>query len=119
MSMSESNSDKTPLIRNAILVLLLVSVALIVHNIFGQNGFLAARRQRKEVQMLQEQILHLKQENQQLGKENHALRSDPSAIEGPAYGMGLAKPGQKIYILPGSTPTNSPPPTAKQPPPHP
>jgi cell division protein FtsB len=119
MGMSESSPDKTPFIRNAILVLLLVSVALIVHNIFGQNGFLAARRQRKEVQMLQEQILHLKQENQQLGKENHALRSDPSAIEGPAHALGLAKPGQKIYILPDPAPTSSPPPTIKQTPSHP
>jgi cell division protein FtsB len=110
--MSESNPDKMPVIRNAILVLLLVSIALIVHNIFGQNGYLAARRQRKELQALQERILRLKQENEQLGKENHALKSDPSAIEGPARGMGLAKPGEKIYILPDQAPAHAPPPAA-------
>ena len=100
--MNDSNFDTTALYRNGILVLLLVSVALIVHNIFGQNGYLASRRQLKELQTLQQQILQLQQENEELEKENRALKSDPAAIERKAReDLHLAKPGEKIYTVPG------------------
>ena len=99
--MNDSNFDTTALYRNGILVLLLVSIALIVHNIFGQNGYLASRRQRQELETLQQQILQLKQDNDQLDKENRALKSDPAAIERKAREeMHLVKPGEKIYTLP-------------------
>ena len=113
--MNDSNFGNTALYRNGILVLLLVSIALIVHNIFGQNGYLALRRQRKEFQTLQQQLLQLKQENEQLDKENRALKSDPAAIERMAREqMHLAKPGEKIYTLPDKAPTNPPPPTGRE-----
>ena len=102
----------TAFYRNGILVLLLVSIALIVHNIFGQNGFLASRQQRKELHTLQQQILQLKQENDQLEKANRALKSDPAAVERLAREqMHLAKPGEKIYVRPDQAPANPPPPT--------
>lgn len=111
--MNDSNFDTTALYRNGILVLLLVSIALIVHNIFGQNGYLASRQQQKELQTLQQQILRLKQENEQLDKENRALKSDPAAIERLAREqMHLAKPGEIIYTLPSKAPENPPPPPA-------
>ena len=50
--MKDWKLDTTALYRNGILVLLLVSIALIVHNVFGQNGYLASRRQQKELQAL-------------------------------------------------------------------
>jgi cell division protein FtsB len=113
--MNDSNFDTTALYRNAILVLLLVSIALIVHNIFSQNGYLASRRQRKELQTLQQKILQLQQENEQLDKENRALKSDPAAIERLAREqMGLSKPGEKIYKLPNKAPANPAPPTGKE-----
>jgi cell division protein FtsB len=98
---NESNSDMTALYRNGILVLLLVSIALIIHNIFGQNGYLASRRQQKELHTLEQKNLQLQQENDQLEKENRALKSDPAAIERKAREeMHLVKPGEKIYTLP-------------------
>jgi cell division protein FtsB len=97
--------DTTALYRNGILVLVLFSFALIVHNVFSQNGYLASRRQQKELQTLQQKIQQLKQENEQLDKENRALKSDPAAIERWAREqMGLAKPGEKIYTLPEKAP---------------
>ena len=112
--MNDSNFDTTALYRNGILVLLLVSIALIVHNIFGQNGYLASRRQRQELKTLQQQILQLRQDNEQLDKENRALKSDPAAIERLAREqMHLAKPGEKIYTLPDKAPANPPPSTGK------
>ena len=113
--MDDSNFDTTALYRNGILVLLLVSVALIVHNIFGQNGYLASRHQQKELQTLQQRILQLQQENEQLDKENRALKTNPAAIERLAREqMHLAKPGEKIYTLPDKAPASPPPPTGKE-----
>ena len=113
--MNDSNFDNSALYRNGILVLVLVSIALIVHNIFGQNGYLASRRQQKELQTLQQKILQLKQENDQLDKENRALKSDPAAVERIAREqMHLAKPGEKIYTLPDKTPANPPPAKGKE-----
>jgi cell division protein FtsB len=103
--MKEFHFDKATLYRNGVLVLLLVSIALIVHEIFGQNGYLALRRQQKELQTLQQQIQQLKQENEQLDKQIKALKSDPAAIERLAREqMHLAKPGEIIYTLPNKAP---------------
>ena len=112
--MNDWNFDTTTLYRNGILVLVLFSIALIVHNIFSQNGYLASRRQQKELHTLQQKIQQLKQENEQLDKENRALKSDPAAIERWAREqMGLAKPGEKIYTLPEKAPAKPPAPAVK------
>ena len=108
------------LLRNGILVLLLAVIALVVHNVFSQNGFLALRRQQKEVQSLEQRILQLQRQNQQLDKENRALRRDPAAIENRARGdLRMIKPGEKIYTLPDKTTADPPPPTGKATPPQP
>lgn len=103
--MDDPNLNTAALYRNGILALVLVAIALIVHNIFGQNGYLASRRQIKELQTLQEKIMQIRQENDQLDKENRSLKFDPAAIERMAREqMHLAKPGEKIYTLPDSPP---------------
>jgi cell division protein FtsB len=113
--MKDFHFDKATLYRNGVLVLLLVSIALIVHEIFGQNGYLALRRQQKELQTLEQQIQQLKQENEQLDKQIRALKSDPAAIERLAREqMHLAKPGEIIYTLPNQAPANPPPPSTAQ-----
>jgi cell division protein FtsL len=112
--MKELNLDTTALYRNGILALLLICIALIVHNVFSQNGFLASRRQRKELQALQQKIQRIKTENEQLDHENRALKSNPAAIERLAREQyGLAKPGEKIYSIPGNGTANSPAPSPK------
>ncbi len=113
-AMNDSNFNTSPLFRNGILVLLLLTVALIVHNIFGENGFLALRRQQKELHALEQKLQQLKQENEQLGKENQSLKSDPAAIERLAREqMHLAKRGEKIYTRSDQAPANPPPAPAK------
>jgi cell division protein FtsB len=107
--------DARALYRNGILLLLLVSIALIVHNIFGPHGYLAARHQQKELHSLQQQILQLQQENTKLNKENRSLKSDPAAIERKAReDLHLAKPGEKIYTLPDKPHADPPPPAGQQ-----
>jgi cell division protein FtsB len=117
-AMKDLHFDKATLYRNGALVLLLASIALIVHNIFGQNGYLALRRQQKELQTLQQQIEQLKLENEQLDKQIKALKSDPAAIERLAREqMHLVKPGEKIYMLPDKAQGNPPRSSAEQTPP--
>jgi cell division protein FtsB len=90
--------------RSAILVLVLVCVGLVVHEIFGTNGYLALRRQKQQHQALEQQIQQLKQQNDHLQREIKALKTDPQAIEKLAREqMHLAKPGEIIYTLPNKT----------------
>jgi cell division protein FtsB len=87
--------------RLAFLALALVMIFLIVHEIFGEHGYLALRRRRKELQTLQEQVQQLQEENKKLEEEIKALKSDPRAIEKLAREqMKLARPGEIIYVLP-------------------
>jgi cell division protein FtsB len=99
--MKDSRWKDPKFARSAILVLLLVCVALVVHEIFGANGYLALRRQKQQHQALQQQIQQLKQENDKLQQQIKALKTDPQAIEKLAREqMHLAKPGEIIYTLP-------------------
>jgi cell division protein FtsL len=112
--MNDPHFQRTGLVRNVILGLLLALIAFAIHSIFGQHGYLASRRQRKELRTLQQHIQQLREENSRLDKENRSLRSNPDAIERVAREqMHLAKPGEKIYTLPNKPPANPPPSAGK------
>ena len=101
--MKELNFDRPASYRNGILVLLLICIALIIHNVFSQNGLLASRRQRKELHALEQKIQQIKADNEALDHQNHELKTNPEAIERIAREQyGLAKPGEKIYSLPAA-----------------
>ncbi len=103
--MRKLQSDRKTLSRNALLALILVCLFLVVHEIFGEHGWLAMRRQQEEYESLQRQIQQLQQENQQLEQQIKALKSDPKAIEKLAREqMRLARPGEIIYTLPEKDP---------------
>lgn len=79
--------------------------ALLVHDIFGEHGFLALRRNQKEVEQLQQEIQQLNDDNGRLAREVEALKSDPRMIERIAREeMGLARPGELIFKLPPKPP---------------
>jgi cell division protein FtsB len=114
-TMDKFSWDAATLRRNAVYVLVLVCVALLVHEIFGTHGFLALRREKKEVESLRQQIRQLQQENGQLDKQIKALKSDPKAIERLAREqIRLARPGEIIYTLPEKDPKKSQAPPAAQ-----
>ena len=103
--MNKLSWDAATLRRNAAYVLVLVCIALLVHDVFGQHGFLALRQEKKEVDSLRQQIQQLQRENEQLDKRIKALQSDPKAIERLAREqMRLARPGEIIYTLPEKDP---------------
>jgi cell division protein FtsB len=108
--------DAATLRRNITYVLVLVCIALLVHEIFGRHGFLALRQEKKEMESLRQQIQQLQRENGQLEKRIKELQSDPKAIERLAREqMRLARPGEIIYTLPEKDPKKDQPPPATQP----
>jgi cell division protein FtsB len=106
------------LYRNGVLAFILICIAVIVHEVFGQNGYISLRRQRTEVETLQQQIQQLKQENEQLEQQIKALKSDPRAIERIAREqMRMARPGETVYTLPPKEANQASPPKPKEKPP--
>lgn len=96
------NWDHKTFRRNALLVLALVSVAIIVHEVFGRNGFLTLQHKKKEYSTLQQQVRTLSQDNQQLEQKIKALKDNPEAIEKQARNqLQLVKPGELVFMLPG------------------
>jgi cell division protein FtsB len=87
--------------RRASVLLGMALAALLIHDVFGEHGFLAMRRARLEVEELQHEIQKINAENARLAEEVQALKSDPRIIERIAREeMGLAKPGELIFKLP-------------------
>lgn len=83
----------------AILGLLLVGV--LVHDLFGDHGFLAMRRAQLEAEKIQQEIQQIHQENARLAGEVEALKTDPRMIERIAREeLGLAREGEIIIKLP-------------------
>lgn len=112
--MKKRHSPKERIYRGVAFALTLVCLALFVHEIWGNHGYLALRRQQKEYRLLQERINKLQQENQQLQTQIDALRSDPKAIERQAREqMHMARPGEIIFTLPEKDPKQAPPAAAQ------
>ena len=101
--------------RTALLALALIILFLIVHELFGEHGYLALRRRRQELESLQLEVKRLQEENQKLELEIKALKSDPNAIEKLAREqLKLARPGEVIYALPEKAPEKDAPAAAKK-----
>ncbi len=82
-------------------IFVLLLMALVAHVLFGEHGFLAMRREQKEVEKLRQEISKLNDDNQKLSGEIQALKTDPQLIERIAREeMGLARHGELIFKLP-------------------
>ena len=107
--MSFFSWDHKTLRRNTIFVMALLSLVMLMHEIFGRNGYLTLRHQKKEYNALQQQIQTVSEQNQQLEKKIKALKSNPEAVEQQARDqLHLAKPGELIYMLPDRRSVQSP-----------
>jgi|SRR5579885_1094697 len=86
------------------IVITLVAIAALAfaaREVLGQNGYLARRRRRIQIQALTNEIDKLKQENSALARRIQELRSDPEAIEKLAREqLKLGRPGDVIVTLP-------------------
>ncbi len=80
-------------------------LALAVHSVFGDHGYLALRRQRQEMQRLETEIQRLEEENRRLTQEIQELKSDPRAVERAAREqLKMARPGERVITLPQENP---------------
>jgi cell division protein FtsB len=97
--------DKNPSFfrRNLRTILGLAILALTIHDVFGPHGFLAMRRTQQEIKQFSAEMQRLDKENQELSDQVTSLKTDPRMIERIAREeMGLAKPGELIFKLPGT-----------------
>ena len=93
----------------------LALLALVVHTVFGENGYLALRRQRQTLEQLEKEILRLEEENRRLATEIEALKKDPREIERVAREqLKMARPGEKVVTLPDKPPPEKDPEADKE-----
>lgn len=89
------------------------AILLAIHVIFGANGMVVYQGKKSEFRALQKDADQLQKENQQLSDRIKALKTDPSAIEKEAREqLHYARPGEVIYLTPGQSNPNAPPPNA-------
>jgi len=83
-------------------------LALAVHTLFGEHGYVALGRQQAETERLENEIKRLEEENRRLTEEIRALKTDPRAVERVAReALQMARPGEKVIILPDKPPASN------------
>jgi cell division protein FtsB len=89
------------ILRIAVAVFGLLTVAMLLLAVFNEKGALQVRDQAKKLDAIQSEIITLDTENKKLTREIQALRSDPTAIEKLAREeLKLVKPGEVVLVTP-------------------
>ena len=79
----------------------LLTLWLFLHVMFGANGMVVYRSKRTEYQKLQSDINNLQMENDRYGQQIKELQSDPKAIEKEAREqLHYTRPGEVVYVEP-------------------
>ena len=78
-------------------------IVLAVMAVFGDNGVLALKRLRREVDTLVREVRTLEAENERLSRAIRELQEDPAVIERIAREeLGLVRPGERVLRFPRS-----------------
>jgi cell division protein FtsB len=78
-----------------------LTVWLFLHVMFGANGMVVYRGKRAEYQKLQSEIDRLQNENESYTQQIKALQTDPKAIEKEAREqLHYTRPGEVVYVQP-------------------
>jgi cell division protein FtsB len=86
----------------------LALIALVVGSLFGDKGLLHVMEQQRRTHDLERQLEALRAENARLYTDILALRSDERAIERLAREqLGLARPGETVFLLRESGPAEA------------
>lgn len=87
--------------RLATIAVLLLTVGILLHAVFGANGMVVYRDKRDELKTLQRDVDRIQKENDAYAARIKALKSDPSAIEKEAREqLHYTRPGEMVYVLP-------------------
>lgn len=89
------------IVRIAVGVFGLLTVAMFLLAVFNEKGVLQVHAQATKLSTIQTDIEKLDAENKQLSAEIQALRSDPATIEKLAREeLKLVKPGEIVLVSP-------------------
>jgi cell division protein FtsB len=80
-----------------------LTVWLFLHVMFGANGMVVYRSKREQHLKLRAEIEKLQQENDRYSQQIKALQNDPKAIEKEAREqLHYARPGEVVYVDPST-----------------
>lgn len=89
------------IVRIALGVFGLLTVAMLLLAIFNDKGALQVRTQSQKLAAIEEEIAAIESENKNLTSEIKALRTDPEMIEKLAREeLKLVKPGEVVLVTP-------------------
>jgi cell division protein FtsB len=89
------------IVRIALGVFGLLTVAILVLAVFNDKGLLQVHAQSQKLAALETEVTGIDAENKQLTKEIQGLRTDPSMIERLAREeLKLVKPGEIVLVTP-------------------
>jgi cell division protein FtsB len=89
------------LVRIALAVFGLLTIAMLLLAVFNDKGALQVRAQAAKLGAIEGEINQLDTENKQLNAEIQALRTDPTTIEKFAREeLKLVKPGEIVLVTP-------------------
>jgi len=84
---------------------LLLTLGLVLHAMFGANGMVVYQQKRAERQTLQSEVGRLQKENDQYVERIKALKTDHRAIEREAREqLHYTRPGEFVYVVPDPPP---------------
>ena len=84
---------------------LLLTLGVVLHAMFGANGMVVYQQKRAERQMLQSEVERLQKENDQYVERIKALKTDHRAIEREAREqLHYTRPGEYVYVAPDPPP---------------
>ena len=85
--------------RIATVVVVILTVSLFVHVMFGANGMVVYKKKRADYEALRKQIVQVQQDNDRYAQQIQGLKTDEKAIEKEAREqLGYAKPGEFVYV---------------------
>ena len=89
------------IVRIALAVFGLLTVAMLLLAVFNEKGSLQVHAQARKLSAIESEISRLDAENKKLTAEIQALRSDPTTIEKLAREeLKLVKPGEVVLVTP-------------------
>ena len=89
------------LVRIALGVFGLLTIAVLVLAVFNDKGVLQVSAQSKKLSAIENEVNTIDAENKQITREIQALRSDPTTIERLAREeLKLVKPGEIVLVSP-------------------
>jgi cell division protein FtsB len=91
--------------RVATVAVLLLTVGVVLHAMFGANGMIVYQQKRAERQTLQSEVMRFQKENDEYVERIKALKTDHRAIEKEAREqLHYTRPGEFVYVAPETPP---------------